>query len=208
MPPKPERRTTPLHRAEIVQVARRMLQSSELDSLSLRRLAAELGVTAPALYAHVEHKGDLLMAVAEQGFSELATAFEQVETADPVKRLYEYGRCYVELATADPETFRVMFVFRPANMPMASAASELPAATAALELPTAAIHEAIAAGAIHPDRNPVLTAMTLWTAGHGLASVLLLGSSAGEVHLPENAQELIEDVLTTMLIGLRQPPER
>lgn len=208
MPPKPERRTTPLNRAEIVLVARRMLQNSDLDSLSLRRLAGELGVTAPALYAHVEHKGDLLVALAEQGFAELIADFERVEHDDPIERLLAYGRCYVERAIADPETFRLMFVFRPANMPITSVASELPAATAALDLPTAAIEEAIAAGAIHPGRDPVLTAMTLWTVGHGLASVLLLGSSGSRVLLPDNAEELIQDVLTTTLAGLRQPHTR
>lgn len=203
MRPEPERRTTPLKREEIILVARRMLQTSDLDSLSLRRLAAELGVTAPALYAHVEHKGDLLVALAEQGFAELSAEFERVEQSDPIERLHAYGRCYVERAIADPETFRLMFVFRPANMPIASAVGELAAATAALELPTAAIEEAMAAGMIHPDRDPALTAMTLWTAGHGLASVLLLGSSGGRVLLPDNVEELIEDVLTTMLSGVQ-----
>lgn len=183
-----------------------MLQDSDLDSLSLRRLAAELGVTAPALYAHVEHKGDLMVAVAEQGFEELTAAFDLVDRPDPVDRLHAYGRCYVERAIADPETFRVMFVFRPANMPMTAVARELPAATAAIETPTTAIQEAIEAGAIHPQRDPLLTAMSLWTASHGLASVLLLGSSGGTVLLPDNAEALIEDVLTTMLAGLAQPP--
>ncbi len=206
MPTRKDRRTTPLQRDEIVHAARKLLQSSDLDSLSLRRLAAELGVTAPALYAHVEHKGDLLVAVAEQGFAELAADFASIQDPDPSERILAYGRCYVKRAIADPETFRLMFAFRPANMAVVAVAAELEAATVALEMPTVAIAEAIEAGAIHPDRDPDLTSTTLWTAGHGLASVLLLGAIGGEVLLPDNAQELIENVLRTMLAGLKTPP--
>jgi AcrR family transcriptional regulator len=183
-----------------------MLATTDLDELSLRRLAATLGVTAPALYAHVRDKGDLLAAVAEQSFAELVADFEAVDTPDPAERLAAYGRVYVRKAIEEPELFRVMFVFRPGMVPLPEVDNELRAATVAFDLPGAAIAEAMATGAIHPDRDPLLTAMTLWTASHGLASVFLLGRSDAEVVLPDNADELIEDVLRVTLTGLREPP--
>lgn len=209
MPPmahSSSKRSRPLRRDEIVDAAREMLKSTDLDALSLRRLAASLGVTAPALYAHVDDKGDLLAAVAEQGFAELVESFDAVEATDPVERLHAYGRAYVDKAVNEPEMFRVMFVFRPGTVPIPELDNELPAATVAFDKPGVAIAEAMETGAIHPDRDPLLTAMTMWTGSHGLASVLLLGRSDAEVVLPHNSDELIDDVLRVMLAGLHQPP--
>ncbi|MFZ4434155.1 MAG: TetR family transcriptional regulator, partial [Microthrixaceae bacterium] len=62
-----------LTRESIVSATREMLRTTDLDRLSLRKLAGVLGVTAPALYAHVRDKDDLLRAVAELGFGELVT---------------------------------------------------------------------------------------------------------------------------------------
>ncbi len=183
-----------------------MIRDSGLDALSLRRLATELGVTAPALYAHMQGKGDLLEGIAAKGFEELVEAFERVEAVDPLERLFEYGRCYVEIALSDPDVFRVMFVFRPGAVPMPGVDNELPAATDAFEMPGIAIAEAIESGDIHPDRDPLLTAMTLWTTSHGLATVLLLGQSESGVVLPDNATELIDNAIRTMLAGMSLPP--
>ena len=54
-----------LHREAIIAAARELIVADGLEALSLRRLAARLGVTAPALYAHVRDKQDLLRAVAQ-----------------------------------------------------------------------------------------------------------------------------------------------
>ena len=206
MPRTAPRRQTPLRRPELVDAAREMIRTSGLAQLSLRKLANELGVTAPALYAHVQDKNDLIASVAAQGFDELVSAFDAVDASDPMDRLFEYSRCYVDMATSEPELFRVMFVFRPGAVPMPNIDNELPAATTAWENPGEAISEAIEAGRIHPDRDPLLTAMTLWTCTHGIASVLLLGQHDGELVLPENSTELINDAIHTMLAGLSLPP--
>ena len=84
--------------------------------------------------------------------------------------------------------------------------ADVPAATLAFGKSGEAIAEAMERGEIHPDRDPLLTAMTLWTTSHGLASVLLLGSADNDVTLPDNADDLIEDVITVTLKGLREPP--
>ncbi|MEP6623083.1 MAG: TetR family transcriptional regulator [Acidimicrobiia bacterium] len=46
----------PLNRTAIVTVARQIVAADGLDGLSLRRVGAQLGVTAPALYAYVDDK--------------------------------------------------------------------------------------------------------------------------------------------------------
>ncbi|BDH06329.1 TetR/AcrR family transcriptional regulator [Streptomyces seoulensis] len=51
---------TPLSRERIVEAAFDVLDRQGLDGLSMRQVAAELGVTVSALYAHVSSKDDLL----------------------------------------------------------------------------------------------------------------------------------------------------
>jgi AcrR family transcriptional regulator len=53
-----------LNRERIHAGALRIVDADGLDGLSMRRLAAELGVRAPSLYGHVASKDDLLHAVA------------------------------------------------------------------------------------------------------------------------------------------------
>jgi AcrR family transcriptional regulator len=183
-----------------------MLRTTDLDALSLRKLAAVLGVTAPALYAHVEDKQDLLRAVAERGFTDLVARFRAVEVDDLVERLRAYGQAYVDLALAEPEVFRVMFLFRPGALDVPGVDNELAAASEAFAVSGEAVATAIEVGALHPDRDPLLTALTLWTTAHGCASVLLLGASGGEVIVPEGLGQLVDQVIDTTLLGLRQPP--
>ncbi|MFJ3234945.1 TetR/AcrR family transcriptional regulator [Streptomyces sp. NPDC086787] len=51
---------TPLSRERVVEAAFTVLDRQGLDGLSMRQVAAELGVTVSALYAHVSSKDDLL----------------------------------------------------------------------------------------------------------------------------------------------------
>src|SRR4051812_22209739 len=61
--PAPARVTparTPLSRERVVDAAFTVLDRQGLDGLSMRQVAAELGVTVSALYAHVSSKDDVL----------------------------------------------------------------------------------------------------------------------------------------------------
>src|SRR5205807_2650439 len=56
----------------IISAARKLISAEGHESLSLRKLSLDLGVTPPALYAHVESKEELLRAVAHSEFEWLA----------------------------------------------------------------------------------------------------------------------------------------
>jgi TetR/AcrR family transcriptional regulator, tetracycline repressor protein len=68
-----------LDRAAIVEAAFAVLNRQGLDGLSLRLVADELGVQAPALYWHVHNKAELLSLMAVT-FSEVATITGANET--------------------------------------------------------------------------------------------------------------------------------
>jgi TetR/AcrR family tetracycline transcriptional repressor len=54
----------------IIDVARQMVETSGVDSLSMRKLAAELGVAPTAIYWHVGGRDELLHAVLDQMIQE------------------------------------------------------------------------------------------------------------------------------------------
>jgi AcrR family transcriptional regulator len=188
---------TPLQREAIIDAARDLIVTGGLEALSLRRLAAQLGVTAPALYAHVRDKQDLLRALAEEEFERLVARFAEVDPhAAPLDRVRAHGRAYVEHARSQPELFRVMFLFPPELAPAdVPADAPLPGATKAFAAAAEAVSDAIAAGDLVAD-DPLLVALTLWSGSHGVATVLQLGFG-----LPAELEEQMIDEVTDRLIA-------
>jgi len=198
-------RAAPLSRDRIVAEARVQLSEEGLEQMSLRRLANRLSVTAPALYAYVTDKQDLLAAVAETGFSELLARFEAISIDDPAEVLRATARVYVGYALEHSSVFRVMFQFPPSNLHVPEA-STLDGATAVFTWAAGSVVTAQAAGVIHPDRDPAVATLVLWTASHGSASVLLLGAPDGNAReIPEFAG-LVDEMVNTALLGLAQAP--
>lgn len=166
----------PLSRDDIVARARDLLREQGVEGTSFRSVARSLGVTAPALYAHVEGYGALLAAVAADEFRRLTEAFRSVDGPDPVERMRRMGRTYVDHARAEPQLHRLMFRFPPA-LPTVGVGAPVPAFEPATELFEAAmtpVRDAAAAGRLRPV-DPFVAALALWSAAHGVAEVLLMG---------------------------------
>ncbi|MEZ5177582.1 MAG: TetR-like C-terminal domain-containing protein [Acidimicrobiales bacterium] len=183
----------------IVAEAREMIVSGGLESLSLRRLGRRLGVSAPALYFHVDSKAALLRAVAEGEVAALAAQFAAIDEPDPLDRIRALSRAYVRYARDNPELFQVLLLAPPdlgvAPLPDGAA---LPATTEAFAAASGAIDEAIASGAIVSD-DPLLVALTLWSGAHGVASVLQLGFGLP----PELEEAMIDEITDRILAGYR-----
>jgi TetR/AcrR family tetracycline transcriptional repressor len=64
----------PLNRDQVLHEAMRLLDDDGLDALTLRALAARLGVQAPTLYWHVKNKAALLDALADTIMDEAIAA--------------------------------------------------------------------------------------------------------------------------------------
>ena len=163
----------PLTRAAVVERARELLRADGVTNVSLRRVARDLGVTAPALYAHVADYDDLLAAVAEGEFARLRDSFEALDEDDPLERLRALGRAYVEHARAEPQLHRLMFRYPP-KLAEAGLPVSFGPATAAFAVALGAVEQAVDAGLLATD-DPVIAALALWSAAHGVAEVLIMG---------------------------------
>jgi AcrR family transcriptional regulator len=103
------------HRAatyhEIVTVARALLSSP--DALSLRAVAAEMGLTAPALYRYVDSYHELMMLVAHAIFEDVISAMTSARDRhgddDPAAQIVASTVAFRAWALAHPAEFGLIF---------------------------------------------------------------------------------------------------
>ena len=163
----------PLTREAISAAAREILVHEGLQGVSLRRVAASLGVTAPALYAHVVDKRDLLQGIVSQELDVMLAGFSGVDAPDALTRLRLQAESYVDYACANPDLFRAMFLFRP-ELTAEPRGDQPPLARKIIDAIAATAAEAQRAGQL-PEMRAELAGLTVWTAAHGVVTVLLSG---------------------------------
>lgn len=96
---------------EMVAVARELLETEGPDALTMRRVAACLGIREPSLYKHCRSREELLAALVASGMRELAEgrlgALESAtDAADALSRLAAHQR---DFAARHPHLYRLMF---------------------------------------------------------------------------------------------------
>lgn len=97
---------------EIVEVSRRLLRSSSTD-LSLRAVASEMGMTAPALYRYVDSYAQLLSLLAQAVFADvidqMTTARDAHPADDPAAQVVAASAAFRRWALHNPTEFRLVF---------------------------------------------------------------------------------------------------
>jgi AcrR family transcriptional regulator len=98
-------------RRALIDAARRILEAEGPSALSLRAVAREAGVSPAAPYHHFKDKGELLEAVAQEGWQMLeeVIAEAKAKAASPEEALHEIGVGYVCFARDNPALYRVMY---------------------------------------------------------------------------------------------------
>ena len=98
-------------RRALIDAARRLLESEGPSALSLRAVAREAGVSPAAPYHHFKDKGELLDAVAKEGWGMLdqSIAKAKASASSIHAAMTEIGVAYVCFATQNPALYRVMY---------------------------------------------------------------------------------------------------
>jgi AcrR family transcriptional regulator len=161
-----------LLRADILAAAEQLLiKTGDQGAVSIRAIADAAGVTPPSIYLHFADKTELLGAVCEARFGDLSRSLQEATQgiADPLEVLWAIGRGYVRFGLENPEHYRIMFMTRPLaeGLPL----DRLPGLTA-FGFVVEAVARCMDAGAIAAG-DPFLVATNLWTAVHGVTSLLI-----------------------------------
>ncbi len=187
----------PLTREAIAKAARDILVAEGLHAVSLRRVASSLGVTAPALYAHVVDKRDLLQGIVEREIDALVGRFDLDPGEDAVGRLRDMAIAYIDYGLQNPDLFRAMFLFRPELT--SEPRPDAPALGSAIhDAFRTVVRQAQSRGDLDQGDQD-LAALILWTTAHGVVVTLLSGPP---LHLALK-DRLAEAAIDASLTGLR-----
>jgi AcrR family transcriptional regulator len=100
----------------IVASAAALLDRDGAESVTMRRVAKAVGVTAMALYRHFADRAALLHALADAGFEDLAArVMAAPKPRDPEKRLLKILDEFLNFALERPRLFELMFLTRRAG---------------------------------------------------------------------------------------------
>ncbi|HWH93332.1 MAG TPA: TetR/AcrR family transcriptional regulator [Baekduia sp.] len=144
-------------RDQIVSAARRLLEAEGPEALSMRNVAAEIGIRAPSLYEHVADKRALESAIVATGLHEQGAALSQALLDDHGDPLMAVGQAWRRWAHAHPHVYRLIYV-RDLDRSDRAVADAEQAAGAALRQ--------ICAG-------DLVTIRVIWAYAHGMADLEL-----------------------------------
>ena len=156
----------------ILDHTRHLLITDGYDGLSMRRIARGVGCSATSIYLHFENKDALTHALIDEGMRKLYAALSPGADAAPPDRLEALCRAYVAFGLANPEYYQVMFQLHPERMARYPP-EDYRRARRNVELFAETLAEGAATGALRVHAPPPVAAAALWTALHGLVSLLL-----------------------------------
>lgn len=99
-------------RQRLIEVTRRVIDSGGIDSVSMRDLGKEMGLSRSAVYRHFDNKDDLLVAVATEDFGALVDVLAalQQEVHAPRELVHEILHTVYEFAMHSHERFSLTFI--------------------------------------------------------------------------------------------------
>ena len=196
-------------RETLVDLAQLQLAAEGADSISLRALAREAGVSEGAPYRHFKTKTCLFAAMAYRGFTDLRASLLETTAehpADVEKRFVALGVTYIRWATKNPAMYQLFFDSSIVDI------REYPEVQDAGEASYAVMLDCIADGieqGVFVDRPLHELGTYAWALVHGVSS--LIGSKAkmatepderkvsqSMTHLVESPQSVIELALLTL----------
>jgi AcrR family transcriptional regulator len=187
-------------RQALIDGAIAIISERDVDSVSLREVARQAGVSHTAPYRHFADKEELLAAVAEEGFNGLTQVLVRANTskqANPIGELEVCGIAYVEYAIAHSSHYRVMFGAHRGEkdrFPQLEQASK-----ESFRILVNIISEGQAVGVFRADK-PLQLAKVVWSLMHGL--VMLLIDKQIEIEEIDDVAGLVKFTTQSLLTGL------
>lgn len=188
-------------RGEVLAAAKRLFLEEGYEHATMRRIAAEIGVSAAALYGYFPDKEAILRAIAEATFGELLVRLEESQrgSALPLDRFEAGLRAYIAFGLAHPDEYRLTFLAKMITPERRAdaCADGIADADRSFAILERGIGELMAAGLFAPG-DTLAAAEAAWACLHG-ATALLLDQPE---HLQTPSGQLVDAVVILILRGL------
>ena len=183
-------------RERLCEAAERLFAERGPDAVTMRQLAAELGVSPMTPYRYFRDKDDILAAIRTNGFNRFAEALEKARDGAEGARAKgkAVGEAYVTFALEHPHAYKLMFDL---NQPHIEKYPELvTAGKRARQTMTGYVDDAVSEGIMKGDAAEI--GMMFWAAVHGAVVLELAGMLP-----PGGARELSHKLDSTLAAGIR-----
>jgi len=195
-------------RQEILDAARELFLREGYENVSMRKIAEKIEYSPTTIYLYFQDKADLLDCICEETFQRLVRKQNQVaETiADPLDRLRQCLRGYIEFGLKHPNHYMVTFMMTRPSMELRGEAQADPdtrfksheVGKRAFNFLRGTLVECVEQGLLEiPDLEA--TAQTLWASIHGLTSLLIARPKFPWVE----RERLIETLIANAIEGMR-----
>lgn len=160
----------------IITAARELAEAEGWEAVTTRRLAERVEYSQPVLYSHFKGKDAIMVAVAVEGFADLAAEMRAARTSasDPERALADVAAAYAAFAERRPALYDAMFN-QAVSLPFAT-----PEAPPALHAGFDELRQVVRPFAGDDDEG-VLTEV-LWSGLHGLVTLIRGGRLPREDH--------------------------
>jgi AcrR family transcriptional regulator len=155
-------------REQILASAVELYLQDGLDGFSMRKLAKQVGVTAPALYRHYDGKEELLADVMREAHREfMSYLYRAIEAPTPLERFSGAADGYLDFALEHPR-WHAILCFGPEQLGMAELPADIEAMSCARhQFWIDRVRECMDAG-ILKGGDPAQISLTMWAHAHGL----------------------------------------
>lgn len=175
------------------------------DGLTMRAIAARLGVSATALYQHFASKAAILREIRLHGVQTLLAAMgPATELGDAAERLSAIAKHYTEFALSNPWLYKVLFQGEELDWSTIDE-DERELLLAPLRQTRAAFDVGIRSGRFRSDIDGGNAALLFWASLHGLASLLINGriSEAHPVFPVPDRDAFVRSFIAGLVVSVR-----
>jgi AcrR family transcriptional regulator len=164
-------------RDKILAAARTAFDRKGLEGLSLRDIAAKVGITPMAIYRHFESKQALVDALVLDALAEWTAVVAELPEGEGLAQLERMGAAFLDFALDRPRRFEAAFLLHSRTArryPDDFVAGRSPAGNALLQV----IEAAMAQGLLEAS-SPIEIMMTISALSQGLVTLYRAGRIAG-----------------------------
>ena len=187
---------------QILESACRLYLSDGFEGFSMRKLAREVGVTAPALYKYYGSKEDVLAAVVAEGYRQFSQhLYRALEGRTPGERLAMAAQGYLQYSLEHSSFYEAMYT-APEMIGMERLPEEITQQGCAIgQFWADRVRECMDAGLLR-EGDAMAVSTTMWAHAHGLVTIYHRGL------LPLSEEEFRTFFLESgrrMMVGMGTP---
>ncbi len=173
--------------------------SDGLEGFSMRKLAKQVGVTAPALYRHYDGREAVLADVVREGYRTfMRYIYRALGAPTPLDRFFGAADGYLDFVFDHPRWYSILFT-GPEHLGMEALPEDIETMHGAIhQFWIDRVRECMEAGILKKG-DPAITSVTMWAHAHGMVQLYSRGHFRLE---PKEFRELFEASGARLMAGV------